>query len=431
MKNLKQLREERAQKIEAMQALNATASSEKRSFNADEKTNFDALENQIAELDGDIRRAETLEKLAISAISAGQGTNHGLNDNDKRDISSYSILRAVNAKINDQPLSGIEAEMHQEAVKQYRDAGLQIQGNLLIPQNVLALAGSARSVNATGGTGGDQGGVNIATATGSIIERLRAKLVVAGMGATMLDGLVGNITFPKFLSDDQAADKAENATSNASSPTFGSVSLSPRRLPVHVEVSRQLLLQTSNSIESMLRDDLAFQIAKVMDASAITAILNEAGIGSVAGGANGLAPTWENIIALETAIATANAEEGTLGYLTNPKVRGKLKGTQKFSGTNGSPVFESGATPLNGYRAGISTQVPSNLTKGTSSGVCSALIFGNFKDLLMGQWGGIEFLVNPYAKDTEGLVRINAWTFYDEAIRNAQSFAAMKDALTV
>jgi HK97 family phage major capsid protein len=198
-----------------------------------------------------------------------------------------------------------------------------------------------------------------------------------------------------------------------------------------VEVSRQLLLQTSNSIESMLRDDLAFQIAKVMDASAITAILNEAGIGSVAGGANGLAPTWENIIALETAIATANAEEGTLGYLTNPKVRGKLKGTQKFSGTNGSPVFESGATPLNGYRAGISTQVPSNLTKGTSSGVCSALIFGNFKDLLMGQWGGIEFLVNPYAKDTEGLVRINAWTFYDEAIRNAQSFAAMKDALTV
>jgi hypothetical protein len=73
--------------------------------------------------------------------------------------------------------------------------------------------------------------------------------------------------------------------------------------------------------------------------------------------------------------------------------------------------------------------VPSTLTKGSSSGIAHALIFGNFADLLVGQWGGVEFLVNPYAKDTEGIVRINAWTFYDVLVRRAQSFAAMKDAL--
>jgi HK97 family phage major capsid protein len=249
------------------------------------------------------------------------------------------------------------------------------------------------------------------------------------MGATVLPDLVGNVTFPKFIPNDTAADKTETAAANVSSPTFGSVALAPRRLPVYLEVSRQFLAQTSSATEAMLMDDLAFQLAKVMDASAITAILNEVGIGDVAGGTNGLAPTWQNMIDLETKVAAADADMGSLGYLTNPKVRGKLKGTTKFAST-GMPVWEQDGT-INGYKAGVSTQVSSTLTKGTSSGVCSAIIFGNFKDLLMGQWGGVEFLVNPYARDTEGLVRINAWTFYDEAIRNAASFAAMKDALTV
>ena len=134
---------------------------------------------------------------------------------------------------------------------------------------------------------------------------------------------------------------------------------------------------------------------------------------------------------LETAVSTLNADIGALGYLTNAKVRGKLKSTL-VTATYGDRMIwaeGAGATPLNGYRCEVTTQVPSTLDKGGSTGVCSAIIFGNWSDLVVGMWGGLDITANPYIKDIEGLVRINAAVFYDTVIRRGASFAAMKDAL--
>ena len=431
MKTLKQLQEERAAKVLASQSLLTLATAENRELTDAEGTTFDATTAEVRALDAQIERAKTAE--AIRAISAGATEPvTGPTAGEQKDLGGYSFLRAINAKLNDRPLDGIEGEMHAEGMKQYRDAGLTMQGNLIIPQAVLAGAGAQRrSMTATGQTSvaGDQGGLSIQTNVGSFIERLRAHLVLAGMGTTQLSGLVGNITFPKFIPNDAAADKTEIATANESAPTVASISLAPRRLPVFTTVSRQLLLQTDQSVEAMLRDDLAFQLAQVMDLSGINKILNTAGIGSVAGGTNGAAPTWKNIVDLETAVAALNADYGSLGYLTNPKVRGILKQTAKMGNTIAQPIWGESNT-LNNYNTGVSTQVPGTLNKGTATGLASAIIFGNFRDLIQGQWGGMEFLVNPYANDKEGLIRINAWTFYDEVVRRAESFAAMKDALT-
>ena len=120
---------------------------------------------------------------------------------------------------------------------------------------------------------------------------------------------------------------------------------------------------------------------------------------------------------------------GSLGYLTNTKVRGKLKLTQKFSGTNGDPIWEKG-NEMNGYRAAVSNQVPSTLTKGTAAGICSAIIYGNWADMLIGMWGGLDILVNPYILSGTGSVRIEAFQSADIAVRHPESFAAMVDALT-
>jgi HK97 family phage major capsid protein len=152
---------------------------------------------------------------------------------------------------------------------------------------------------------------------------------------------------------------------------------------------------------------------------------------SVVGGTNGAAPSWANIIALETAVAVANADVSTMGYLTNAKVRGKLKGAEKFPGTNGQPVYADGNLPLNGYAGYITNAVPSNLTKGTSSGVCSALIFGNFSDLIVGLWGATDILVDPYTGGAAGTVRVRVMQDCDVAVRNVESFSTMVDALTV
>lgn len=429
--NLKELQEKRGAKFGELSAIIDKAKAEKRNLSDEERVKYEQMEKELRDIDANISIAQRHLELM------GSNATQTFSQTEERDLSSFSFVRAIGMTLSGRSLDGVEAEMHQEGVKQYRDAGLPVQGNLVIPQMILSRS-ERRDLTATGGSNGSEGGATVQTSVGSVIERLRAKLLIAQMGATMLDGLTGNIDFPAWIANDAAVEKGETSTAAESSPTFGKVSLSPNRLPVFLEYSRQLLLQSSASVEGMVRDDLAFQIAKVMDARAINGtgdsnqplgILNTDGIGSVVGGTDGAAPDWDDIVDLESAIATEDADIGRLGYLTNPKVRGKLKKSKIDSGS-GQFVWPVNDDELNGYKVGVTTQVPSTLTKGSSSGICSAIIFGNFADLLVGQWGGIEFLVNPYSGDKEGLIRINAWTFFDSVVRRAKSFAAMKDALT-
>ena len=158
-------------------------------------------------------------------------------------------------------------------------------------------------------------------------------------------------------------------------------------------------------------------------------ILNTSGIGSVVGGTDGLAPTWDHMVDLESALSTVDADVGAMAYLTNAKVRGKLKKTQRFSGTNGDPVWEKDNT-VNGYRAEVTNAVPSNLVKGASGAVCSAIIYGNFADLILAFWSGLDLTVDPYTNSTSGTVRVVALQDCDVAVRHPESFAAMVDAKT-
>jgi hypothetical protein len=139
------------------------------------------------------------------------------------------------------------------------------------------------------------------------------------------------------------------------------------------------------------------------------------------------------MIDLETEVATDNADVGSLAYLTNAKVRGKLKQTEKASDT-AQFVWERGTEAgfgeVNGYRAAVSNQVPGDLDKGTSTGVCSAVIFGNWADLIIAMWGTIDILADPYTGSTSGTVRVVALQDADIGVRHAESFAAMQDALT-
>ncbi len=156
----------------------------------------------------------------------------------------------------------------------------------------------------------------------------------------------------------------------------------------------------------------------------------------MAGGTNGAAPTWDHIVDLEAAIDNADALAGNLAYLVNPKTRAKLKKTQMFNSTNGDPVWggdvaaAEGIGVLNQWPAASTTLLPSNLTKGSSTGVCSAIIYGNFTDLLLGMWGAIDLLTDPYSLSTSGGTRVTCFADVDIALRHPQSFAAMVDALS-
>ncbi len=351
----------------------------------------------------------------------------------KEEARKFSFLRAINALANPgdrkaQELAAFEREASDAVAAKMGRAAQGFFVPVEVQQRDL-LVGTATA-------GGHTVATNVLAA--NFIELLRNKLAVAGLGAQFLSGLVGNIAIPRQTAGATAYWVAENGAPTESQQAFDQVTMSPKTVGAYTDISRKLLLQSSIDVEGFVRNDLATVLALAIDLAAIngsgasnqpTGVLNTSGIGSVAGGTNGLAPTWAHIVDLETQVAVANADIGTLGYLTNAKARGKLKGTSKVSGQNGF-VWDDGDMPLNGYRAGVSNQVPSNLTKGTSSGVCSAILFANWADLIIGQWGSLDLMVDPYTGSTAGTVRVVALQDVDIAVRHAESFAAMKDALT-
>jgi HK97 family phage major capsid protein len=364
----------------------------------------------------------------------------GLSNQDASDAERFSFRRLIVGQLAGGKLSGAEAEMVQQGAK---DAVQLASQGSHVPRAVLAtmFANRFRNDLTAGGTG-----TGLETLTREplrgIVDPFYEAMVTRTLGAQFLSGLQGNIPFPKMGRDStKPAFAAENGASTELTPTSSLITLSPKRIPAHVELSKQLLLQTDPSIEAWVRNNLLQEIAIIWEKAVIhgtgsgsqpTGIVATAGIGSVAGGTNGLAPTWANIVDLETALANADAATGNLAYLTNSKVRGSLKKISIEASTNAEKIWSrtTPELPLNGYVTGVSNCVSSTLTKGSSSGVCSAIIFGNFADLVIAQWGGLDVQVNPYSLDTTGLVRITAAAFGDNAVLRAGSFAAMLDALT-
>lgn len=351
---------------------------------------------------------------------------------DTKEVKRYSVVRALNAMANPNDRGAYNAAAFERECSEAVAAKMgKTSRGMFLPNDVQKrdlVVGTATA-----------GGNLVATdlLAGDFISLLRNAMVVSTMGTRMLTGLQGQIAIPRQSGAATAYWVAENGAPTESQQTVDQVTMSPKTVGAYTDFSRKLLLQSSIDVENMVTGDLAMVLGLAIQQAAINgsgAANQPSGIltqvtPSVIGGANGAAPTWPNIIALETNVAAANADVGTLGYLTNTKVRGKLKGTEKFS-TAGQPVYEAGSTPLNGYRTGITNSVPSNLVKGTSGAVASAIIFGNFADLIIGMWGTLDMLVDPYTGGTAGTVRIITLQDVDVALRHVESFATMVDALT-
>lgn len=277
----------------------------------------------------------------------------------------------------------------------------------------------------------------------AFIDLLRNQMVLDRLGVTFLRDLNGNIAIPSQTGAATTYWLAEGNAPTESQQSVGQVPLTPKTIGAFTDYTRRLLLQSSLDVEAFVRMDLALQLALGIQHGALngtgtgnmpTGLFNIVGIGSVAMGDNGAAPTYDTVVDLETAVANANADVGNLAYLTNTKVRGKLRKTQEFTGTNGKAVWTSGAErgigEVLGYDAFVTNTVPSNLTKGSANAVCSAMAFGNWSDMIIGMWGGLDIMLDPYANATSGGKRVIALQDVDVNVRNVGSFAVVKDLLT-
>ncbi len=341
----------------------------------------------------------------------------------------FSLVNAIRDMVEGGRLTGREAEVSQELA---RRTGQAPKG-IYVPTGVLS---ERVQLVGTPNVGGNLVGTEYRDQ--DFIDPLRARSLVMQAGATVLTDLVGNAVMPRQTNVTAGQWIAEDAEANETDLTFDQVTLSPKTVSGRIAWSRQTALQALPAMERIARRDLSEQLAIALDQAAINGpgssnqprgILNTAGIGAVIGGTNGAALNYGHLVDLESTVSNANADTGSLGYLTNSRVRGHAKKTTKFGSSTEETIWEDGDR-LNRYQALISNNVPSNLTKGTASGVCSAVIFGNWQDLVIGLWGAMDLIVDPYTFSSRGRVRISAFLSADIAVRRAASFAAMTDALT-
>lgn len=415
MRKIAEIRRDLSETTKEVKALQATAD------------NAEALAKGIAkikELLSELDQAETIERAAQKAA------DEELDRKQRIAGRPFSLLRYISGIVSGN-LDGLEREVDQMGAEEYQRLGLTRQGHVIPSAYLRAASGQNYTAAADGGNLTEEG-------ERRYLDILKDKLVVSSLGATVLTNLVG--TFTAISSSAvQAAWEGEGDKNELKKLTYSKLTMTPHRSSVSVATTKDLLRQTSYDVEQDLLTKITDAHAALLEKAAIcgagtsgepTGILNTEGIGSVAVGTNGGPVTWKLIVALETDVNSKNANRGRMAYLSNAKVNGALKTTEKAANTARFLLSDEAPKTLNGYPFDWTNVVPSNLTKGTASEKCSALIFGNFQDLYIGQWGGIDIVVDPYtgARNGEIYITINAWN--DVKVVEPKSFAAIKDITT-
>ena len=358
-------------------------------------------------------RGELLEN--IGSQRALEEQNIGMSE---KEVKSFSLLRAIHALANPtdrnaQEAAAFEFECSRAAAEAY---GRAAQG-ILLPAEVM------RNWHRDMNSSDDAALFTDDFRGGDFIDALRNASSVMQAGARMLSGLSGDVKIPKKTAASSAGWIAsEGGASSESEMTVGSVSMTPKTLGAFTDVTRQLMIQSSMDVEALIREDLAEAIALAIDLAGLegsgssgqpTGILNTTGVNTVTNFA-AANPTFAEVVTLETAVAEDNALLGNLAYILPAAMHGALKTTEKATGT-AQFVAEPGGT-INGYNAIVSNQ-----------GTAGNLYFGNFSDLLIGMFGGLDIVVDPYTSSTSGTVRVVALQSCDVAVRHAVSFAFGND----
>lgn len=457
MENVRELMHQRKALISQASALVDVAEKENRNLTDAEQSQYGDL---IAQADGLNKRIERQRELAALAGGHDDAARPDpLLGMSAGDVQRYSFVRAIRAAANNDWRG---AELERDASLATAKALGMNPRSFFVPPDVMVNRGLRRALTPYGWqygpidlradmakTPATAGGNLISTdlLSASFIELLRNRMILQRAGATMLGDLVGDVAIPKQTGGATAywIGAKTNITAE-SSATIGQVTLSPKTVGAYTDIDRKLIKQSSIDVENFVRGDLATVAALAIDQAGLhgtglnnqpTGVAATNGIGMVyAGGAadnlanaNGAAPVWADVVNLESEVAADNADIGTLAYITNTRMRGKLKQAVKVAGTSADFLWDREPNPLNGYMAHVTNQVKSNLSKGTANDL-SAMFFGNWADLIIGMWGALDVYVDTTTLSLQGGVRVIVLQDVDIAVRHAESFAAGIDFVT-
>lgn len=369
-------------KIQAESILSG-AEKESRKLTDDESANYNKLIEEIEKADEELRQINNTIQIDN-------------NNKQIRKMEKFSLLKAINAVVNNKPLDERSAEMVNAGVTEMRKAALTYDGQIQLPVEERA------DVQATVATAGMEA---VAEDRLNILEPLRANLVMAKAGATFMTGLVGNVAIPAY-SGTSVGWEGEVAPAKDGAGTFSEIKLTPKRLTAVYDVSKQFLIQDSVSAEAMLRADIVKAISNELEA---TILGDTAGSATkpagMFNGASAATLTYDGTVDMEEELEEANVN-GELSYIVSPKAKAALRKAKK--GENGF-VMEDGE--VNGIKV---------LCTSAAKGV----VLGNFSEYVIAQWGAIDLTVDPYSQAANGKVRLVINAYFDAKPRRSEAFVA-------
>lgn len=311
----------------------------------------------------------------------------------------FRLIKAINDIANNRSVDETAQAVVKAGAEEMRKAGVSYGGQIQLPTSELR---SAITVTA-------EGEDVVATEIYDILEPLRAKNVLVAAGAKFITGLVGDVQVPS-MSAGNVTWEGETASAKDGGQTFTAVKLSPKRLTAYVDISKQFLVQDSKSAEALIRQDIINAINSKLEAtilgSAVGTTTQPAGIFN--GKSKKTIASFKDVCDLEAKIEDANVI-GECKYVMSNKAKAALRNMAK-SAKSTELVMEGGA-------------IDGTAVLNTSNVEEQNVVYGDFSNLAIGQWGSIDLLVDPYTKAADGQVRLVVNAFFDAKVLRDGAFA--------
>ena len=418
---LPELLEKRAAKIGRMRALMTAAETRGADLSDAERTEYDALENEVRALNQQIERAQRLDALerAASATSVPSGAPDY--DRARREVR---LLDAVNYLAG---TPGVDAERLLEVSQQIARDQQRSTAGLWLPTEIMQTPRFGQEQRVVTSAGGGAGAVFTEHHPELYTDELVAASVVGAAGAFVIPGLVGNFSAPANDVGASAQWIGDNESITPGDIDVNARTMQPKHLGAIIPFSNNMRLQASPQVEILARRTFAGQFAAGLDGGALGTLTDDdapQGILQVITPGTFATPSWAEGLGLISSLATNNAliDDGTLAWVGHPQCSAKLQSTVRVANTD-SRFIQEDPRSLYGYRYFNSTALVGN-----GSPADRSIVFGRFSDLLIGIWRDLELLVNPYGDAfASGGVEVRGLLSADVVLRHEQSFAGAND----
>lgn len=412
------------------------AETEKRELSADETTILRNIQTEVEAFENQIKDAELREKFAKKSVE-GKKSNDGMNA-EEREMSNFSMTKFFNSINRNEPITGLEREILDEGVTEARSLGASSNGHYI---NLKALNAIQKRAMSAGSA--SAGGNFVQTDKMGFFDVLRANRVLDKVGAEWEMGMVPNVDYTGFSTGWTFADAAENATAADADAVTVNRSVSPKRIAGKILLSNQLMIQDptmdAKLLQSLQNALYPYVEGKVLTgtgtSNAMTGITANATAATLALGTNGGAPSLTYIQNMRKTLLNGNVDASKIFWLINPNTEALLMATPVDTGSGAMLIpygsYFNGATGfINNIPYLVTSNLPNNLTKGTSSSNCSAVIAGDFSNLKVCQWGGLDIVIDPYTAAAEGQTRIICNTYWDTTIKRSGTIVKTLDLIT-